>query len=146
MMVRLAALAFTPTLQTVCGGDGTLAFGKGLSDPEEPDAWLRDFTGATRLWIEVGPARRRGDHQGLPQGGPGRALCLPPRRRGLVERHRSKLTRPAQPAGLADSDRTLAATGGPRQALHATASHAAGGHLMLGDAARHVDIEPLRWK
>jgi uncharacterized protein YaeQ len=41
-------------LQTVCGGDGTLAFGAGLSNPDEPDVWLRDFTQATRLWIEVG--------------------------------------------------------------------------------------------
>ena len=34
--------------------DGTLAFGAGLSDPDDPDVWLRDFTGQTRLWIEVG--------------------------------------------------------------------------------------------
>jgi uncharacterized protein YaeQ len=26
----------------------------GLSDPDEPDVWLRDFTGLTRLWVEVG--------------------------------------------------------------------------------------------
>ncbi len=55
MMVRLAALAFNAhALQTMCGGDGTLAFGAGLSDPDDPDVWLRDFTGQTRLWIEVG--------------------------------------------------------------------------------------------
>ena len=41
-------------LQDVCQGDGTLAFGAGLSDPDDPDVWLRDFTGQTRLWIEVG--------------------------------------------------------------------------------------------
>ena len=55
MMVRLCALALQAhQLQSVCGGDGTLAFGAGLSDPDEPDVWLRDFTGQTRLWIEVG--------------------------------------------------------------------------------------------
>ena len=55
MMVRLCALAFQAyKLQSVCNGDATLAFGAGLSDPNEPDAWLRDFTGQTRLWIEVG--------------------------------------------------------------------------------------------
>ena len=55
MMIRLAALALhAHELQTVCGGDGTLAFGAGLSDPEDPDAALRDFTGQTRRWIEVG--------------------------------------------------------------------------------------------
>ncbi len=55
MMIRLVAMALQAhQLQTVCGGDGTLAFGAGLSNPDEPDVWLRDFTQATRLWIEVG--------------------------------------------------------------------------------------------
>ena len=56
MMVRLAALALNAhALQTVCGGDGTLAFGAGLSDPDEPDAWLRDFTPRTRGEIRIAP-------------------------------------------------------------------------------------------
>jgi uncharacterized protein YaeQ len=55
MMVRLVALALQAhELQDTCGGDGTLAFGAGLSDPEDPDASLTDFTGRKRLWIEVG--------------------------------------------------------------------------------------------
>jgi uncharacterized protein YaeQ len=55
MMVRLLALARNAhALQDVCQGDGTLAFGAGLSDPDDPDLWLRDFTGQTRLWVEVG--------------------------------------------------------------------------------------------
>ena len=55
MMVRLCALALQAhTLKSVCNGDGTLAFGAGLSDPDEPDVWLRDYTGRTRLWLEVG--------------------------------------------------------------------------------------------
>lgn len=55
MMVRLLALALNAhELQDLCQGDGTLSFGAGLSDPDDPDVWLRDFTGATRLWIEVG--------------------------------------------------------------------------------------------
>src|ERR1700740_781919 len=46
MMIRLAALALNAyKLQDVCNGDGTLAFGAGLSNPDEPDVWLRDFTG-----------------------------------------------------------------------------------------------------
>ena len=31
-----------------------LAFGKGLSDDEEPDLWQKDLTGAIQLWIDVG--------------------------------------------------------------------------------------------
>ena len=55
MMVRLVALALQAhELQDTCGGDGQLAFGAGLSDPDDPDVSLTDFTGRKRLWIEVG--------------------------------------------------------------------------------------------
>jgi uncharacterized protein YaeQ len=55
MMIRLAAFALNAhALETVCNGDGTMSFGAGLSDPDDPDVWLRDFTSRTRLWIEVG--------------------------------------------------------------------------------------------
>ena len=55
MMVRLLALALNAhELQDTCGGDGTLAFGAGLSDPNDPDLWLKDYTGQVRLWVEVG--------------------------------------------------------------------------------------------
>ncbi len=46
MMMRL--LAF------VRHADPALAFGKGLSDVDEPDLWQKDLTGAIELWIEVG--------------------------------------------------------------------------------------------
>ena len=55
LMVRVVALALhAHRLQTVCAGDGTLAFGAGLSNPDDPDVSLTDFTGRKRLWIEVG--------------------------------------------------------------------------------------------
>jgi len=46
MMVRLLAFARH--------ADEYLAFAKGLSDTDEPDIWLKDMTGAIKLWIEVG--------------------------------------------------------------------------------------------
>jgi uncharacterized protein YaeQ len=46
MMVRLLAFALN--------ADENLAFGKGLSTEDEPALWLRDLTGAIKLWIEVG--------------------------------------------------------------------------------------------
>ena len=46
MMVRL--LAF------VLNASERLAFGKGLSDPDDPDLVERDLTGAVQHWIEVG--------------------------------------------------------------------------------------------
>jgi uncharacterized protein YaeQ len=52
MMVRLLAYA-------LCASD-RLAFGKGISDTDEPDLWDRDLTGAIERWIEVGlPDERR---------------------------------------------------------------------------------------
>ncbi|MEI6227740.1 MAG: YaeQ family protein [Methylophilaceae bacterium] len=46
LMVRLIAFALY--------ADEYLVFGKGLSDDEEPDLWLKDLTGAIQLWIDVG--------------------------------------------------------------------------------------------
>jgi len=46
MMVRLVAFALY--------ADEALVFGKGLSDEEEPDLWLKDLTGSIELWIDVG--------------------------------------------------------------------------------------------
>jgi uncharacterized protein YaeQ len=55
MLVRLAALALNAhQVQDLCGGDARIGFGAGLSSPDEPDVQLVDFTGRTRLWIEVG--------------------------------------------------------------------------------------------
>jgi uncharacterized protein YaeQ len=46
MMIRVLAFARH--------ADPALNFGKGLSDADEPDLWLKDLTGAIDLWIEVG--------------------------------------------------------------------------------------------
>ncbi len=46
LMVRLIAFAMH--------ADEALAFGKGLSDDEEPDLWQKDLTGAIQRWIDVG--------------------------------------------------------------------------------------------
>ena len=46
MMVRVLAFALN--------AHERLAFGKGLSDVEDPDLSLRDLTGRVEVWIEVG--------------------------------------------------------------------------------------------
>ena len=52
MMVRLLAFALN--------AHEHLAFGRGLSDTDEPDLWQRDLTGRIEHWIEVGqPDERR---------------------------------------------------------------------------------------
>jgi uncharacterized protein YaeQ len=147
MMVRLAALALhAHELQTVCGGDGTLAFGKGLSDPDEPDVWLRDFTGLTRLWIEVGQP----DEVALAKA------CRQSDRVAVYAFHHAaevwwrgietKLTRLGNlevwriPASQSQALEQLAQRS---MQLQATLQE---GVLMLGDGSRHVDIEPVRWR
>jgi uncharacterized protein YaeQ len=60
MMMRLVALSLHAfELEATCNGDADLSFGAGLSNPDEPDVWLRDFTGRIRLWIEVGQPDER---------------------------------------------------------------------------------------
>lgn len=55
MMIRLVALALNAHhLQTTCQGDGVLSFGAGLSDPNDPDVWLKDFSDQIKFWIDVG--------------------------------------------------------------------------------------------
>lgn len=46
MMVRLLAFALY--------AEERLTFCKGLSDDDEPDLWLKDYTDAIDLWVEVG--------------------------------------------------------------------------------------------
>jgi uncharacterized protein YaeQ len=55
MMVRLVALALNAhTVQSICQGNGAITFGQGMSNPDDPDVVLTDYTGRKRLWIEVG--------------------------------------------------------------------------------------------
>jgi uncharacterized protein YaeQ len=68
MMIRLAALALhAHALQDVCNGDGTLAFGAGLSDPDDPDVSLTDFHRPEAPVDRSGTTRRQAAGQGLPE-------------------------------------------------------------------------------
>jgi uncharacterized protein YaeQ len=51
MMVRLMAFALF--------ANESLAFGKGLSEEDEPDLWQKDLTGAIELWMNVGLPEER---------------------------------------------------------------------------------------
>ena len=147
MMVRLVALAIhAHELQDTCNGDGTLAFGAGLSDPDDPDVSLTDFTGRKRIWIEVGQpedkplnkACNKADAVVLYAFGQAADIWW----RGIE----SKLTRLDRlqvwriPSATAQS---LIALAQRSMSLQATIQE---GVLMLGDGTHNVDIEPLRWK
>lgn len=147
MMVRLAALALhAHELQTVCGGDGTLAFGKGLSDPDEPDVWLRDFTGAIRLWIEVGQPDEVALTKACRQADQVAVYAFHHAAEVWWKGIQNKLTRLPNLSVWripAESSQELEKLAQRSMQLQATIQE---GTLMLGDGARHVDIEPVRWK
>lgn len=147
MMVRLAALALhAHALQTLCGGDGTLAFGAGLSDPDEPDVWLRDFTGQTRLWIEVGQpdesaitkACRKADHVAVYAFHHAAEVWWRGLENKLVRLGNLEVWRIPAPQAQA-----LAAMAQRSMQLQATVQE---GALLLGDAQSSVSVEPLPWK
>ena len=147
MMIRLVALALNAhQLQDTCGGDGTLAFGAGLSDTDEPDVWLRDFTGRTRLWIEVGQPEDKPVTKACGKADQVVVYAFASSAEVWWRGIETKLTRPQnlqvwriptaasqQLAGLAQRSMQLQAT-------------VQEGVLMLGDGERSVDIEPQRLK
>jgi uncharacterized protein YaeQ len=55
MMVRLLAFCLQAhQLETLCQGDAMISFGPGLSDADEPDVYIKDFTDQFQIWIKVG--------------------------------------------------------------------------------------------
>ena len=147
MMVRLAALALHAfKLQSVCKGDGVLAFGAGLSDPDEPDAWLRDFTGHTRLWIEVGQPEDKPLLKACNKADEVVLYCFHHAAEVWWRGIESRLSRPRNLNVFriaAAESQALAALAQRSMQLQATVQD---GVLSLGDASRSVQVEPARWK
>lgn len=147
MMVRLVALALQAhRLQTELGGDGTLAFGAGLSDPEEPDAWLRDYTGRTRLWVEVGQPEDKPLAKACNKSDAVVVYAFAHAAEVWWRGIGNKLTRldKLQVWRIpADAAQALAALAERSMQLQATIQD---GALMLGNGAQQVVVEPLRWK
>jgi len=147
MMVRLVALALNAyKLQSECNGDGTLAFGAGLSDVEDPDVSLTDFTGHKRLWIEVGQPEEKPISKACNKADAVLLYCFAHSADIWWKGIQNKLTRldklqvwriPALDAQaltqLAERSMQLQAT------LHE-------GVLTLSSARGSVGVEPLRWK
>jgi len=147
MMVRLAALALHAfKLHSVCKGDGVLAFGAGLSDPDEPDVWLRDFTGHTRLWIEVGQPEDKPLLKACNKADEVVLYCFHHAAEVWWRQMESKLSRPRNLSVFrivsADSV-ALAALAQRSMQLQGTVQE---GVLSLGDTSRSVQVEPIRWR
>ena len=147
MMMRLVALALQAyKLQSVCGGDGTLSFGAGLSDVSEPDAWLRDFTGQTRLWIEVGQPEDKPLLKACGKADEVVLYCFNHAAEVWWKGMEGKLGRAKNLSVLrvpTAASQALIALAQRSMQLQATIQE---GVLTLGDGSHSVDIEPLRWK
>ncbi len=147
MMLRLVALALQAwKLQSVCQGDGQLAFGAGLSDPDEPDVWLRDFTGRTRLWVEVGQPDEKPLLRACGKADAVVLYCFGPAADIWWRGIENKLARSRNLEVLrvpSVTAQALAALAQRNMQLQATVQE---GVLMLGDGKTNVDVEPVRWK
>jgi uncharacterized protein YaeQ len=147
MMIRLAALALNAhKLQTVCGGDATLAFGAGLSNPEDPDVSLRDYTGQTRLWIEVGQPDDKPLAKACGKADEVIVYCFNHAAEVWWRGIETKLTRLQNLSVCrvpAAASQALAALAQRSMQLQATVQE---GNLMFSDGTGSVDVEPQRWK
>lgn len=147
LMVRLVALALQAhQVQTLAGGDASWGFGKGLSDPEDPDVVLTDYTGRRRVWVETGQ----------PEDKPLAKACS---RADLVvaypfsssaeiwwrgvEARLARLPRLEVWRLPAEATQALAGAVGRSMIWQATIQD---GLLSLSGEAGHFDIEPQRWK
>ena len=147
MMIRLIALALHAwKLQAVCNNDGILAFGAGLSNPDEPDVWLRDYTEASRLWIEVGQPEDRPLAKACGKSDEVIVYCFHHAASVWWKSIENKLTRFDKLSVFnipSDQSRAAAALAARTMQLQATIQE---GVLMLGSAKDNVHIEPVKWK
>lgn len=147
MMMRLAALALNAhKLQTVCNGDGTLAFGGGLSTPDEADVILRDFTDRARVWIEVGQPEDKPLAKACGQADEVIVYAYSAAAdiwwRG-IEGKLARLGNLCVWRVAAESSQALAQLAQRTMQLQATLQE---GLLMVADGERSVDVELSRWK
>jgi uncharacterized protein YaeQ len=147
MMVRLVALALQAhQLQSVLGGDGVLAFGAGLSNPDDPDLSLRDYTGQTRLWIEVGQPEDKPLIKACGKADQVMLYCFNHAAEVWWRGMESKLSRPQNLQVWrvpTDASQALAALAERSMQLQATVQE---GALTLSSEKGSVDLECVRWK
>jgi len=147
MMIRLAALALNAyKLQDVCAGDGTLGFGAGLSNPDEPDVLLRDFTGRARVWIEVGQPEDKPLAKACGQADEVHVYAFSHAAEVWWRGIEGKLARLSNLSVWripTAASQELASLARRSMQLQATVQE---GALMIGDSERTVNLEALRWK
>jgi uncharacterized protein YaeQ len=147
MMVRIVALALNAhAVQDMCQGDGTLGFGAGLSDPDDPDVSLIDFTGRKRLWIEVGQPEEKPLVRACSRADAVIVYAFSAAAEIWWRGIRNKLTRldRLQVWRLpSEATQALAALAERTMQLQATVQE---GGLTLSSARGSVHLEPERWQ
>ena len=147
MMVRLAALALQAhELHDTCGGDGQLAFGAGLSDPDDPDVSLTDFTGRKRLWIEVGQPEDKPLAKAASRADAVLVYAFHHAAEVWWRGIQNKLTRLDKLQVWrvpTEASQALTKLAQRNMQLQATVQE---GNLSLSDSHTHIDIECVRWK
>lgn len=147
MMIRLVALALQAhQLQSVLGGDGVLGFGAGLSNPDDPDLSLRDYTGRTRLWIEVGQPEDKPLIKACGKADQVLLYCFSHSAEIWWRGMESKLSRPQNLQVWrvpTDASQALAALAERSMQLQATVQE---GALTLSSEKGSVEVECVRWK
>ena len=147
MMIRLAALALQAhQLQDVCNGHGTLAFGAGLSDRDDPDVSLTDFTGHKRVWVEVGQPEEKPMLKACQKSDQVLVYCFHHAAEVWWKTMENKVSRMDKLQVWrvpTEASQALAKLAQRSMQLQATVQE---GALMMSDSKDTVEIECLRWK
>jgi uncharacterized protein YaeQ len=146
MMIRLLALALNAyKLQADLNGDGVLAFGAGLSDPDDPDLSLRDYTGRTRLWVEVGQPEDKPLNKACQKADAVMVYCFNHAAEVWWRGIESKLSRMDKLQVWrvpTEASQAMAKLAERSMQLQATVQEQV---LMMGNGSNTVDIECVRW-
>ena len=121
-------------------------FGAGLSDPDDPDVSLTDFTGRKRLWIEVGQPEDKPLSKACSRADAVVVYAFAHAADVWWKGIQPKLTRlPKLQVWRVSSDaaQQLAALAERSMQLQATVQE---GALTLSSERGSVHVEPLRWK
>jgi uncharacterized protein YaeQ len=147
LMVRLVALALQAhQVQSLAGGDATWAFGRGLSDPDDPDVVLTDFTGRPRAWIEVGQPEDRPLAKACSRADAVIVYAYASAAEVWWRGIEGKLTRlPRLEVWRLPAAATQALASFVERSMSWQAT-VQDGALSLSGEAGHVELEPVRWK
>lgn len=138
MMVRLLAFALY--------ADELLAFGKGMSNDEEPDLWQKDLTGAIERWIDVGLPDERAIRKAC--GRADQVVVISYGRAANIwwNENRSKLQRLSNLTVLnlaSETTLALAALANRNMQLQCTLQE---NDIMMTSDAGMIEIEPKVWQ